>query len=908
MKKCYLIVTIFLISIFTNAFGDERALKINDFSSEKRVALIIGNSDYKFNPLKNPGNDAEDIASELKKLGFDVILKKNVDRREMATSIKEFGKKIRNGGVGLFYFAGHGVQIQGENYLIPLNETIETEEDVEFEAIQAGRVLAEMKRAGNKMNIIILDACRNNPFETSSRSGTRGLARMDAPTGSLLVYSTSPGKTALDGENARNGVFTESLLSELRNNPHVNINDLLINVRSRVIRKTDNSQIPWESSSLTGKFYFARSTTDEYDSFKAETVNGLKEFKAKESNLKELIKKRAEYRIQMEEEFKSIVAMESDEYITPEEKVILWQDYLEVYKEDNPHVDEVNEKIAFWQDYEHIEKDDFVAKKGGETFFFEDYFVDNRNNWYEIASDDTEMEVQGDGYLIYNKNYFQKVVKDNMVDLDSDYVLETSISKLDGFNNNGLNILFGGENGGNRYYIFGTTGTGYYGVFKYENGWNDVLSWKQSDYVNKDDATNNLRIEKKGNTLYFYINDNYIDKVDNFEAYGPAVGFAINPDIRAKIRYLLVTSDQTEILLEDNFVNNNNYWPEEKTSTKTLNISNGYIIYNKDYFQKSWMNNVTDGQENLEIEVELQKLSGRENNAINVIFGSDAEASNYLAFGVSGDGQYLVSSYTGQWNIHINWTASKHIRTGSGLNTLKVIKEGTMYYFYINGQYVNEVEIPGWYGDSVGFGVNSGIEAKIKRVKVVANLGYYFDDLVIMNDEFNNNSNKWIERDEEGVTLKIKNGEYEVFNKDQYFKTWQRNLFLNTDENFEIESEMKRNSGTENNIYGILFGMNDDASKFYQFGVSSNGYYAVFKYDGNWISEIGWTQSSYVNSGTEANIMRVRREGKNVEFFINDNYIGKIDNFESFGLATGIGVASNMNVRVENFKVSLLDY
>ncbi len=232
-----LILLLFTISVF-NLFSEERAIKLEDYSKDNRVALVIGNSDYLYNPLKNPVNDAMDMAKELEKLNFDVTLKLNASRKEMASAIKDFGKRIKNGGVALFYFAGHGVQVEGINYLIPVSASISNELDVEFESIEARRILAEMENAGNKMNIVILDSCRNNPFESASRSGNFGLARMDAPQGSMLVYSTSPGKTALDGGEERNGVFTGALLFELRNNPTSNLSELLIKVRNRVIDKT----------------------------------------------------------------------------------------------------------------------------------------------------------------------------------------------------------------------------------------------------------------------------------------------------------------------------------------------------------------------------------------------------------------------------------------------------------------------------------------------------------------------------------------------------------------------------------------------------------------------------------------------------------------------------------------------
>jgi uncharacterized caspase-like protein len=144
--------------------------------SSERLALVIGNNSYQTGPLKNPVNDAEDMGRVLSELGFRVILQKNVDRRAMEDAIRGFGRQLRNGGVGLFYFAGHGIQVEGRNYLIPVNARIESESDVKYEAVDAGFVLGKMEDAQNQLNIVILDACRNNPYARYFRAANSGLA------------------------------------------------------------------------------------------------------------------------------------------------------------------------------------------------------------------------------------------------------------------------------------------------------------------------------------------------------------------------------------------------------------------------------------------------------------------------------------------------------------------------------------------------------------------------------------------------------------------------------------------------------------------------------------------------------------------------------------------------------------
>ena len=219
---------------------------------------MIGNSSYKDAPLKNPVNDATDIAAALRDLGFQVVLRTNANRRQMVEAVREFGSKLKKGGVGLFYFAGHGMQSRGRNFLMPVGAALEAEADLEFETVDANMVLAQMDEAGNRVNIVVLDACRNNPFVRSFRSASRGLAQMDAATGTFLAYATAPGSIAADGEG-RNGIFTKHLLSSLKNQES-RVEDVFKRVRVQVARETANKQIPWDLSSLTGDFYFRSGT------------------------------------------------------------------------------------------------------------------------------------------------------------------------------------------------------------------------------------------------------------------------------------------------------------------------------------------------------------------------------------------------------------------------------------------------------------------------------------------------------------------------------------------------------------------------------------------------------------------------------------------------------------------------
>jgi len=230
---------------------------------KKRVALVIGNADYKFAPLRNPVNDAKDMAKALRSVNFHVIYKTNASWTEMDDGIEEFSGLLGKGVVGLFYFSGHGVQLEDKNYLLPTDMEKPSIRKVKHRSISASYVLTAMNGAGNTMNILILDACRDNPFKGLSKSiGIgKGLARMkDVPTGTLIAYATSPGDTAADGDG-RNSPYTAGLLANLHQ-PNLPIEMMFKQVRNAVLQNTGNRQTPWESSSLKGEnFYFVKKKT-----------------------------------------------------------------------------------------------------------------------------------------------------------------------------------------------------------------------------------------------------------------------------------------------------------------------------------------------------------------------------------------------------------------------------------------------------------------------------------------------------------------------------------------------------------------------------------------------------------------------------------------------------------------------
>jgi len=237
-----------------------------------RLALVIGNSGYKNAPLANPVNDAKLMASTLESAGFDVIRILDADQKTMKRALMNFSRDLRkSGAVGLFFYAGHAVQVNNKNYLIPLGADIQDESELDMEAIDVNAFLATMARSSKASNIVVLDACRNNPFASTFESPLDGLAKVMAPRGSFIAYSTAPGQVAYDGVSG-NSPYTLALTRAM-SKPDLTIEQVFKQTRRDVLAVTEEKQIPWENSSITREFYFMKHDQVAAEKHSAETIN-----------------------------------------------------------------------------------------------------------------------------------------------------------------------------------------------------------------------------------------------------------------------------------------------------------------------------------------------------------------------------------------------------------------------------------------------------------------------------------------------------------------------------------------------------------------------------------------------------------------------------------------------------------
>ena len=236
-------------------------------AAASRMALVIGNANYKVGSLKNPVNDAKAVADSLRALGFDVMQRENASLREMLDAFQQFSIQGQTAEVRVVYYAGHGVQVKGRNYLLPVDTEIRAEDEMPSKSADLNAFLDRLGAMKQGINVVILDACRNNPFsgaEIVGPDGRRlkfrgatpaGLAAVEAPLGSMIAFSTAPGGVALDNPQEKNSLYTKHLLEHLAS-PGLPVELLFKRVRLAVAKETGRVQVPWESSSLTGDFCF----------------------------------------------------------------------------------------------------------------------------------------------------------------------------------------------------------------------------------------------------------------------------------------------------------------------------------------------------------------------------------------------------------------------------------------------------------------------------------------------------------------------------------------------------------------------------------------------------------------------------------------------------------------------------
>jgi hypothetical protein len=674
-------------------FGTDRGIALG----EKRVALVIGNADYATAPLKNPVNDARLMAQTLREMGFDVIQRENLDQKDMKRVVHEFGERIRNGGVALFYYAGHGMQVRGVNYMLPVGARIESELDVDLEGVRVDRVLAQMERANNRMNIVMLDACRNNPFARSFRSYSRGLAFMSAPSGTLIAYATAPGDVASDGPG-RNGLYTESFVKAVKERG-LKIEDVFKRVRAAVKDRSGGQQVPWESVSITGDFYF--NPGDRVASLGGGTP--------------------APSRLDKETVLWNAVKDSDDP--------AMLRAYLASYP-DGVFAPLAHQLIARLE--RPAPRPPERPSAGTETWslsrevLLADDFAYNRHGW-DVYPDGKYYDAvfTGGRYVMDSRSDKCPIsfITPPGVSLPSDYDVELDVTWESGVDDNAAGLSLAGE--GSDYVSFGLSSNGSTSVWLNldDQPQPDIMPWRAApEAIRSGRATNRIRAEVRGRTIRFYINDHFIHRFeDPLPAGISRVGVRVCGQQRVAFDNLTLRrapgglfdtvagAPSGGLLLRDDFGADHLAWPVyEGGQFYDAGFEAGrYFIATKN--ERCSMELITPPRalpSRWTVEVDASWRRGVDNNAYGLVIGNDRE--DYITFGLSGNRQAVIWLNLGDKAAPdvMSWKVMTGTIRADSPNLIRVEVRGRQMAYYVNGALVHRFTDPLPPGDrKLGFRV-----------------------------------------------------------------------------------------------------------------------------------------------------------------------------------------------------------
>lgn len=581
------------------------------------------------------------------------------------------------------------------------------------------------------------------------------------------------------------------------------------------------------------------------------------------------------------------------------------------------------------------------------TILFEGF--NNKNNpWTEINSSDNYASIQNGDYIIERKissgGYAPTISK--YIDTKRDFSITAQIKKVSGVNNNGFGIVFGRKDTDNQNQFF-ISSDGSYIINKTVNGKRTYTkNWTQSSYIKTGNgAYNYLKVQKVGSKYEFYINSNLVYTTYSTKFYGDRVGFIVYDKIKMSVGYLSInykddkkttittnpkkttnTTNTTgsKTILFEGFNNNNNTWSETNTSDVKLDIQNGDYIINHKRESGGWSTTIDkyiNTSRDFRITAQIKKVSGIQNNGYGITFGKK-DNNNLNHFIITGDGSYKIIQYKNGTRTYIkNWTKSSHIKTGNGVyNYLKVQKVGSAYKFFINSNLVHTSYSIKLYGDSVGFTLYDKQEINIgylsmayedstttKVTKTDTN-SHVIKETIIF-DGYTDNKNDWSTTKNENVNFEIKNGNYYIDHK-RAKRGWSSTMkkYIDTSRDFKILADIKKESGIQNNGYGIVFGRLDSNNQNLFF-INGNGSYSINKMKSgkdNFLKE--WASSSAIKKGNGAyNVLKIVKIGSKLEYYINNTKVYTDYSPEFFGDRFGYIVYDRQKISIAYLSAGYLD-
>ncbi|PQJ78465.1 hypothetical protein BTO18_04335 [Polaribacter porphyrae] len=572
-----------------------------------------------------------------------------------------------------------------------------------------------------------------------------------------------------------------------------------------------------------------------------------------------------------------------------------------------------------------------------ETIIF-DGFTDNKNNWSTTKNQNIELDVKNGNYYINHKREkggWSSTSK-KYINTSRDFKILADIKKESGILNNGYGIVFGRKDSDNQNLFF-INGNGSYSINKLKNGKNNYLkNWVASNSIRKGNGGYNvLKVVKVGSKLEYYINNVKVYTDYNPEFFGDRLGFIVYDRQKISVAYLsvgyldkksTVNYNKTNIdnienysynnngfQFSEQFINTNNPWFIGSDEKKDFKIKDGKYYLNHKRDEKGWatyLNNDIDTSKDFEIETKIDKISGKTNYGYGLIFGK--KGSSDFRFYISSNGYYKVSRMIdNNEEVIQKWVTSSYVNTGNlKSNTLKVKKENGYYKFYINGSYVYQMEFENFFGNDLGYVVynNQEIAVDYVRVKYLNQNKTVVRNNKILNlplkENFLSNNNGWATDNVENYSSKVNNGKLTIHRKKEGGIFISKDVNINTNKDFIIETSISREKSGATGLYGLTFGRKNSSNE-YTFLISTNGSYMFRKFDNNnYVKIIPFTPNKAVKTGiSQKNKLKIVKSGKLLRFYINDKYLNEATFQEFYGNKIGFTAYHEQKIAVDYLNI-----
>ena len=569
---------------------------------------------------------------------------------------------------------------------------------------------------------------------------------------------------------------------------------------------------------------------------------------------------------------------------------------------------------------------------------FNDDFTSNKNNWAESSDDSAILEVKNNRYYFEHKRKSGGWSSTKVVNIDTnkDFEIESQFLKISGISNHGYGFVFGRKDSNNQF-VFKITASGSYSIDQYIGGkFTALKGWTKSDHIKTGNyAYNTLKIKKENGFIKFYVNDRYLTLFTYKPFFGNRLGFVIYNDQKIAVNNLnvkyingnnnnnnnnnVITKTTGSNILIDDFSSNKNDWAVSSNDKTTLEVKNNRYYFEHKRTSGGWSstkNVVIDETKDFEIETQFLKISGIKNNGYGFVFGRK-DSKNQFIFSITANGSYSIDQYVdGKYTTIKDWTKSSYIKTGNNVyNTLKIKKERGFIKFYVNDRYLTLYTHKPFFGNRLGFVVYNKQRVAIENLSVkYINQNDTNDNVVVANGEnvltdyFTNNTNNWPTTNSSGNTImSIANSMYNF----EHLKEnggWAINIpkTIDTSRDFEIATTIKKISGVTNISYGFQWGK--EGKNSFRFYLTGNGYYKIARVVNDKEQLIKkFTLSSAVKKGNGSlNTLKIRKEGDQYKFYVNNTFVAQTDFEAFFGHRLGYVVYNKQKIGVDNITIKYL--